>query len=1036
MQQADNYISLFFKRRYRYKSYRNIIYRINTQLVLMNQFYTILFILLPFVSLFAQPSNDGCLNSIPLINTTNWCSNVGEFSNIGATESDFNYPPGTCMTNANNDVWFSFLATAPDVTITIIGYASISPGGNLIQPEAALYTNGCGGAISQLECATDNANNGIIELYEGGLTVGQIYLIRVDGRFSSIGTFQICINNYYPAVEPGSDCISRAFLCEKESFTIPTITGAGLDSDELANSCLGGLGGSSESNSTWFSWTCSESGTLTFTLTPTNPSDDLDFVVYELPNGLDDCTVKIEQRCMAAGDFDFPSPCMGPTGLNLTSTDVSEPPGCGGGNDNWVKALDMVAGTSYALAINNFTSTGNGFSIDWGGTGEFEGSVTNIILNSNNDTICMGNTLTVDEITTTNFGSIIGRSWNFGVDATPATATGPGPHSVTYSSVGVKSITFTAENSLGCLETEIFNIVVDPCCETVNTMDISATVNELECFDDPVGEINVSVNSPFPITSYEWDTGDMTEDINGLTGGDYTVTVTNEFCEEEATFTVPSPPPFEFDTVMTLATCGGGQDGSLTLNVSGATPPFLFDWNDGNGFTQNNQLTNIPIGFYDVTVRDDNNCEKMLTLEVKELELMLDPTVEAVTPPTCFGFDDGSIQLVIANGQPPFLFDWNDGNGFVSQNTMEGIVNATFFVDVMDANGCFGAGQFELVVEPPPPLEIDLDSVDVSCFGESDGSIIPHVVGGVGGYQYQWSAGGQTDSIATGLPAGMYFVTVWDANDCVIEDSIEVVQPIELGISHIDVTDVLCFGDATGEFAVTAFGGNPPYSYSVDGIDFQTDSVLIDIPAGTYDVTVMDTMGCMVSQSATIREPLELIALPGEDLTVNLGYSIQIPAEHYPPNKPVTVEWSPTDSLSCTDCFMPYANPAVTTTYTMTITDWNGCVDSALITVFVDPKRPIYIPNAFSPNNDGVNDVFTAYSGPAARRIQRMQVFNRWGDRVFDGANIPMGELSNAGWNGRFKGEDLNPGVYVYVIDVEFVDSVVESYRGDIALLR
>ncbi len=984
----------------------------------MRLFYLIIFIFFSIGQLYAQPSNDECDNPIALNNVADWCSSDGEFTNISATDSG--YGLASCMTGDVNDVWFTFIAIAPDVTITVKG----NPNGTLSTPEASLYTSNCGGTINELECASDAANNGNIELYQGGLTVGQEYLLRVDGRNSATGTFALCIRNYNPPVLPGGDCVTRAFLCDKSSFTIPSITGVGSNPNEFGNNaCLG-----PETNSTWFAWTCGEAGSLTFTIVPTNATDDIDFIIYELPNGLNDCSVKNEIRCMA-------SSCIGPTGLNTSSNDNNEAPGCGGGDDNFIAALNMQVGVSYALAINNFSSTGNGFSIDWGGTGEFEGPQTVVNLSADNNTICMGTTLTVDDMSTTNLGTLVGFSWNFGVDATPATASGSGPHNISYSSVGTKSIAFTVENSLGCITTEIIDVVVDPCCETVNAMDISSVINELECYDDPNGEIDLSITSPFPITSIEWDTGNNTEDLSGLTGGDYSVTITNQFCEEELTFTVPSPPPFEFDTIMTMATCGGGSDGALELIVTGATPPFLFDWNDGNGFTSSNQLDNLVINTYPVTVRDDNGCEKDLVLEVTELELILDPTVDAVTPPSCFGYDDGSIQLVIANGQPPFLFDWNDGNGFVSNNSMEGLVNENFDVNVMDANGCFGTEVFELQVVPPPPLEISMDSVDVSCYGEADGSAIPNVIGGNGGYQYTWSDG-QTDSIAVGLVAGIYTVTVLDVKDCEIVDSIEVIQPEPLGITSIDVLDVVCFGDSTGQFTVHAFGGNPPFMYSIDGGEFQADSVITNILAGTHTVTIRDDEGCTASRNASISEPPELVALAGEDLEVNLGYSVQIQASHLPPYRIVDIEWSPNESLSCTDCFIPFASPVRTTTYVLTITDATLCTDTDSVTVFVNPERPIYIPNAFSPNGDDVNDYFTAYSGPAARRIKNMKVFDRWGAMVFNKDNIPMDELSREGWDGSFNGKVLDPGVYAYVMEIEFIDDEVLLYNGDITLLR
>ncbi len=1007
-------------------------YYLELKLIRMMRQYSIIFLFLFTTTLaLAQPSNDECDNPILLTDVISWCSSAGAFTNVGATDSG--YGPASCMTNGNNDVWFSFIAVAPDITITINGNIANSPGGTLNNPEISLYEGVCGGTINELECETDNLGINILELYKGGLTVGQTYFIRVDGRSNNVGTFQLCLNNYNPPVEPGSDCNTRAFLCDKSSFSVQSVTGAGSNPDELAGSCLGGLGGPSESNSTWFAWTCGVSGTLTFTLTPTNPTDDLDFVVYELPNGVTNCSGKIVRRCMAAGDFNFPSTCMGPTGLNNTASDVTEDPGCGGGNDNWLAALDMVAGTSYALAINNFTSTGNGFSIDWGGTGEFEGPDAQFSISDPDNSICIGDNVIISDASSTNLGTIIGHSWNFGVGSIPQTASGIGPHNVTFNSLGTKSVVLTVENSLGCIVTKIVDIEVNPCCETENAMIINSDITPVECYDNPVGAIDLDVNSSFPIISYNWSNGASTEDINNLTGGDYGVTITNQFCEKQLVLTVPSPPPFEFDTIMTLATCNGGTNGTLTLNVSGGVPPYEWNWYDGNGFTSNNQITNLPIGLYNVTVRDANDCLSDHVLEVKELELDLDPSVEAVIPPSCFGFNDGRIELIVGNGTPPYQFDWNDGLGYVSQNSIENIASGTFTIDILDANVC--KGQFTFTVTPPPPLAVSLDSLDVSCFGEADGSIVPLVTGGVGGYQYNWSDN-QTDSIAIGLIAGTYTVTILDANGCVITDSTEVIQPPELSIIGIDVVDVVCYGDSTGVFTVHGYGGNPPYLYSVDGENFQSDSILTGVFAGTYDVTILDGLGCTASQTAIISQPLELIANAGPDLEVNLGYSIEIQGSRLPQFKPVTIEWSPVDSLSCTDCFTPIANPSVTTTYYMTITDEFGCTDIDSMTIVVDPERPIYIPNAFSPNSDGYNDIFRAYSGPAARKMKRMLIFDRWGSLVYQGEDLLIHGSMDQGWDGYFENQKMNPGVYAYLIEIEFVDNFIGLYKGDITLLR
>jgi len=329
----------------------------------MKQAYTTIFLLFFVVTLsWAQPANDNCDQATVLLELTNACSNVGQFTNGGATPSNFSEPD--CFNNAGNDVWFQFVAGATDVNILVIGNASIDPGGTLVNPEVALYNGDCASEISEWRCASDESNDNTVELRRGGLIVGGIYYVRIQGANGNTGTFQICVNNFNPPANPGSDCdnsnplLSAAVLCDKSAFSVQKLEGGGEDNNEAANTCLD-ISGPSESSSTWFTWIAESSGPLTFTLTPNRPGDDLDFVVYELPNGIKDCSNKVVLRCMATA-------CEGPTGLNMSSTDLEEDLNCDFGEDGFVRFIDMEEGKSYALMVNNFTNTGDGFAIEFG----------------------------------------------------------------------------------------------------------------------------------------------------------------------------------------------------------------------------------------------------------------------------------------------------------------------------------------------------------------------------------------------------------------------------------------------------------------------------------------------------------------------------------------------------------------------------------------------------------------------------------------------------------------------------------------------
>jgi SprB repeat len=461
----------------------------------------LVFLLLVFWSAeaYAQPANDECAGAIPIQNVANFCSANGQYTTVGATPS--NLGPPVCWNSVQNDVWFSFKAIATDVTITIKGNTPASPGGSLNVVQAALYLADCID-FNELECGPATPGANIVELYQAGLFVGTTYLIRVQGGNS--GTFQICLNNYNPPVTPTSDCPTASLLCDKSPFAVQQLIGGGLNNLEMEDvPCFsGGAPGINETNSTWFKWICSKSGPLTFKLTPLNITDDLDFVVYRLPNGINNCDGKVVERCMAAGSASSqcPTVCCGPTGLRPSSNDISENPGCGGGNDNWISPLDMVQGQAYALVVNNFSETGNGFTIEWGGTGEFLGPEATFTTDP--AAVCIGVPVVVRSTATFALGTITTQRFSFGADAQPQTGNGPGPHTVQFNESGQQSVVMIVETNLGCKVTKIQEVTVFP------KVEVDTVIAVPDCNGGTNGAVSITnIQSGTPPYLYSWNNG-------------------------------------------------------------------------------------------------------------------------------------------------------------------------------------------------------------------------------------------------------------------------------------------------------------------------------------------------------------------------------------------------------------------------------------------------------------------------------------------------------------------------------------------------
>ncbi len=967
-------------------------------------------------------AQDLCTNAEVLNNVNNWCSGPAQFTNVGATPS--NFANGNCFSNDSHDVWFRFTAVGQDVTITVVGANNGTPN-TLMGPEVALYyTPNCSN-FNELRCESPPFGQNIVSLYRGGLTPGQAYYIRVDGYLNGTGTFQLCVNSYTAPSDPGSDCPDAAILCDKSPFVVQSVLGTGNNPNEAAGTCLDINGGfqNTENASTWFQWTCESSGTLTFALTPINANDDLDFVLYELPNGLGNCNGKTQIRCMA-------SSCIGPTGLNLASVDVSEPPNCGFGQDNWVSAVNMVAGRSYALLINNFSNTGNGFSVEFGGTGTFLGPRADF--ETVPAQICLGESVTVSDLSFFAVGQITGWEWNFGVDAQPAISNARGPHAVQFSSPGPKTILLTITTNLGCIVSHLETVNVSP------PVRFSAQQTDLPCFNSQTGSVSLTPQPGTGPYGYLWSNGAQSAQIDGLLPGNYSVTVSNQGCDSVATYTLLSPPPIFLGATSRLATCNGGQDGAIWLDVSGGVPfagtgdGYLYDWNN-TGFGPSDSLVNVPIGPYTVTVRDSLGCQLADTIEVEELELVIDSFLSFVRPPTCYGYTDGRIGIRLGNGRSPYSFDWGPTGTFVLWDSLRTqLIEDMYEIAVRDADFCYGLVRIPLV--GPDSLVVDpLDSVVISCFGEADGRAVPFVFGGTYPYVYVWDDPFvQRDSVAIGLGPGPVSVTVTDRNGCTATAATTIVEPPLLRIEAVFPRDARCYGDSTGQIAVTATGGTPGYVYSADGQVFGADSLLTGLSAGMYTVEIRDARGCGAFWSdISIDQPFELIVDAGPGQTIDLGDSVRISAQV----NSVFVEsfaWTPDYQVACDSCGTTWVRPFRSIFYTVVATDRVGCTASDSVVVLVNPFRPLFVPNAFTPNSDGLNDLFRPYNDRAVLRVRRFSIYDRWGELIWQTENTPL----EVGWDGTFRGRPMNTNVFVYYLEVEFLDGFVGRYKGDIQLIR
>ena len=297
---------------------------------------------------------------------------------------------------------------------------------------------------------------------------------------------------------------------------------------------------------------------------------------------------------------------------------------------------------------------------------------------------------------------------------------------------------------------------------------------------------------------------------------------------------------------LTIPSCNGGEDGSIDLNLGNN---FTVIWE--NPDSTRTRLTNLPEGDYAVTIVDGMGCSQDLIIRLEELELELDPALQALNNPSCNGLTDGSISLGVNNGVAPFFYLWEEDSIDVDQSSRTNLPGGDYAVAIFDDNNC--RGELQLRLTEPDPILLDVETTDVSCAGQGDGSISAILSGGVGVLTPDW-----TPSIPSlvQVDTGTYQLVVTDANGCENDTTVRIIEPNQIFLDLDDVEDVICNGFETGVIRVIGSGGNPDYEYSINGVDFQDSNVLEELRAGIYTITIRDELGCStILTDVEITEP-------------------------------------------------------------------------------------------------------------------------------------------------------------------------------------
>jgi len=586
-----------------------------------------------------------------------------------------------------------------------------------------------------------------------------------------------------------------------------------------------------------------------------------------------------------------------------------------------------------------------------------------------------------------------------------------------FSGLSSGSYTITVQDSHGCTADV-------PCTITQPASAFSGTVSVLNvlCFGETTGAINLTIAGGAVPYSFVWNNGAVTEDIENISAGNYSVTVTDSHgCTTIISAVVGQPAAALTGIIIsqTDVSVYGGNDGSVIVSGSGGTPPYQYSI-DGVIFQASGTFGSLSAGTYTIAVSDLNMCSSNITVTVTQPVIPLTANITSRNDVLCFGSENGSVTVAGWGGTLPYAYSINGGT-YQTSGEFGSLSEGTYTVTVRDA--ALDLYDVSFTITEPEALEIAVSGEDVHCYGGSTGSVTAMATGGTGIYSYEWNTVPvQITQTAINLTSGTYSVMVTDANGCTSSKEVTISQPpVDMVISVSQVNN-LCAGGTTGSATAVVTGGLLPYVYMWNSMPEQTKETATDLPAGNYTVTVTDSYGCIRTRTVIITEPqavsvqasiTDASCPDSNDGSINITISGG--------TTPYDIFWS--DGVTAQN-----RSGLASGTYSAIVTDKNNCTGSVIAEVESTLSfNCLVIPQIITPNNDGFNDEWRIKNIDLYPDAE-VRVFNRWGKLIFGTKN-----LSDNPWDGRTDGKLVPTDSYHYIL---YLNDGSEPRSGVISVIR